>query len=36
LRPQDFKQHPPDFLVDDMRELTGVMATRSRPHPVTT
>ena len=36
LRPQDFKQHPPDFLVDDMRELTAVMATRSRPHPVTT
>lgn len=36
LRPRDFKQHPPDFLVDDMRELPSVMAAAGRPDPVPT
>ncbi len=36
LRPQDFKQDPPDFLVDDMRELASVMAASGRPDPVPT
>ena len=36
LRPQDFKQHPPDFLVDDMRELASVVAAIGRLDPVPT
>ena len=34
LRPQDFKRHRPDFLVDDMRDLAAVMAASGRPEPV--
>ena len=36
LRPEDFDRHPPDFLVDDMRELVAVVGAGERPAPVPT
>ena len=36
LRPEDFDQHPPDVLVDDMRELAAAMVGTSRLDPALT
>ena len=30
LRPEDFQRHPPDIVVDDMRELAAAMATHGQ------
>ena len=36
LRPEDFDRHPPDMLVDDMRELAAVVGAGARSAPVPT